>query len=68
MYVNNNIALYQDRREQLMVNGRLDFNPLITTVEGVEKVTGWWLRMRILEQFRLSDDLIDGHRQGSVSN
>ena len=37
MYVNNNIALYQDRREQLMVNGRLDFDALLTTVEGLKR-------------------------------
>jgi hypothetical protein len=29
---------------------------LLTRVEGVKKVTRWWLRRRILEQFRLADD------------
>jgi hypothetical protein len=32
--------LYQDIREQLKVNGRLDFRELLTTVEGVKRVTG----------------------------
>jgi hypothetical protein len=35
-----------------------DFGALLTKVEGVKKVTRWWLRRRILEQFRLADDLI----------
>ena len=36
----------------LRMNGRLDFGALLTKVEGVKKVTRWWLRRR------LADDLI----------
>jgi hypothetical protein len=44
--------------ERLRVNGRLDFKVLLITVEGVRKVTWWWLRQRILEQFWLAEELI----------
>jgi hypothetical protein len=50
--------LYQDTRDQLRVNGRLDFEALLTTVEGVKRVTRWWLRRRILGQFWLAEELI----------
>jgi hypothetical protein len=51
---------YQDAREQLRINGRLDFRELLTTVEGTRKVTRWWLRIRrVLEQFRLAEELIE---------
>jgi hypothetical protein len=49
---------YHDSREQLRINGRLDFRQLLTTAEGVRKVTRWWLRRRVLEQFRLVKELI----------
>jgi hypothetical protein len=49
--------LYQDTRDQLRVNGRSDFEALLTTVEGVKKVTKWWLRRRILGQFWLAEEL-----------
>jgi hypothetical protein len=41
------------------MNGRLDFGALVTTAERVKKITRWWLRRRILEQFRLADELIE---------
>jgi hypothetical protein len=47
--------LDQDTRDQLRVNGRFDFEALLTTVEGVTK---WWLRRRILGQFWLAEELI----------
>jgi hypothetical protein len=46
-------------KEQLRINGRLNFRELLTTAEGVRKVTRWWLRRRILEQFRLAEELIE---------
>jgi hypothetical protein len=51
--------LHQDTREQLRINGRLDFGALVTTAEGVKRFTRWWLRRRILEQFWLADELIE---------
>jgi hypothetical protein len=50
--------LYQDTRDQLRVNGRLDFEGLLMTVERVKKATKWWLRRRILGQFWLAEELI----------
>jgi hypothetical protein len=50
---------YHDSREQLRINGRLDFSELLTTAEGVRKVTRWWLRRRVLEQFWLAEELIE---------
>jgi hypothetical protein len=50
---------YHDSREQLRINGRLGFSELLTTAEGVRKVTRWWLRRRVLEQFWLAEELIE---------
>jgi hypothetical protein len=50
---------YKDAREQLRTNGHLDFREPLTTVEGVRKVIRWWLRRRVLEQFRLAEELIE---------
>jgi Reverse transcriptase (RNA-dependent DNA polymerase)/Endonuclease-reverse transcriptase len=49
---------YQDTRDSLRINGRLDFKELLSTAEGVRKVTRWWLKRGILEQFRLAAELI----------
>jgi hypothetical protein len=50
---------YHGTREQLRTNGHLDYKTLLTTAEGAKKVTRWWLRRGILEQFRLADKLIE---------
>jgi hypothetical protein len=42
--------LYQDTRDQLRVNGRLDFKALLTAVERAKKMTKW--------QFWLAEELI----------
>ena len=46
---------------KLRMNGRLDFGALLTTVVGIKKplkkVTRQWLRKKILEQFRLAENL-----------
>jgi hypothetical protein len=47
------------------MNGGLDFRELLTTVEGVKRVTRWWIR-RILEQFRLVGRLIVEQGSGST--
>jgi hypothetical protein len=50
---------YHDSRGQLRTNRRLDFKEQLTTAEGVRKITRWWLRRKILEQFRLAEELIE---------
>ena len=49
---------YRDARKELRVGGHVDFNELLTTAEGVRKVTRWWIKRGILEQFRLASELI----------
>jgi hypothetical protein len=59
---------YHDSRGQLQTNGRLDFKELLATAaaEGVRKITGWWLRRKILEQFRLAEELIENSKQTRI--
>jgi hypothetical protein len=33
----------------------MNIRELLTTAEGVRMVTMWWLRRRVLEQFRLAE-------------
>jgi hypothetical protein len=54
--------LDQDTREQLKVEGRLDFRKLLIAVEGFKRATTWWLWRGIPEQVRLAID-----EQGSGS-
>jgi hypothetical protein len=44
----------------------LDYDALVTIVDGVKLITGWWLRRRILEQFRLTDELIKDRAQYKI--
>jgi hypothetical protein len=49
---------FGDTRERLRISGSLSFRALLTTVEGVRRVTRWWLRRGILGQFQLASELI----------
>ena len=45
-------------RNQLLINGGLDFKRLLTEKEGVSKLARWWIRSGRLNQFRLANELI----------
>jgi hypothetical protein len=49
---------YRATRNQLLIDGRLDFKRLLTEKEGVSKLTRWWLRSGKLNQFQLANELI----------
>jgi hypothetical protein len=49
---------FRDARERLRIGGSLSFRALLTSVEGVRRVTRWWLTMGILGQFQLASELI----------
>jgi hypothetical protein len=49
---------HQEARNQLRLNGTLDFRRLLTEKEGVAKITRWWIRRGILNQFKLAKELI----------
>lgn len=49
---------YADRRRQLMNQGRLDLEWLLKDEEGVRRVTRWWLKVGVCDQFRLAKTLI----------
>jgi reverse transcriptase-like protein len=49
---------YRATRNQLLVDGRLDFKRLLTEKEGVSKLTRWWIRSGRLNQFQLANELI----------
>jgi hypothetical protein len=45
-------------RNQLLIDGGLDFKRLLTEKEGVSKLAKWWIRSGRLNQFRLANELI----------
>jgi hypothetical protein len=45
-------------RNQLHIDGRLDFKRLLTEKEGVSKLTRWWIRSGKLNKFQLANELI----------
>jgi hypothetical protein len=49
---------YRATRNQLLIDGRLDFKRLLTEKEGVSKLTRWWIRSGKLNQFQLANELI----------
>ena len=49
---------YRATRNQLLIDGRLDFKRLLTAKEGVSKLTRWWIRSGKLNQFQLANELI----------
>jgi hypothetical protein len=55
-------ARFQRLRRELLMNGRLDFGSLLSTKEGVRRISRWWLRRGILGQFRVANQLISDDR------
>ena len=49
---------YRATRNQLLIDGGLDFKRLLTEKEGVSKLARWWIRSGRLNQFRLANELI----------
>jgi hypothetical protein len=49
---------YRVTRNQLLIDGGLDFKRLLTEKEGVSKLARWWIRSGRLNQFRLANELI----------
>ncbi|KAL4972383.1 hypothetical protein BDW66DRAFT_144275, partial [Aspergillus desertorum] len=49
---------FKDNRETIKRQGIIDFRRLLTSQEGVERVTKWWLRNEVVSQFRLANRLI----------
>jgi hypothetical protein len=53
---------FQGLRQDLLMKGRLDFGSLLSTKEGVRRISRWWLRRDILGQFRVANQLISDDR------
>lgn len=49
---------YSDRRWELREGGHLDFNELMTTRGGLNRLTKWWLRIERLGMYSVANDLI----------
>jgi len=49
---------YRATRNQLLIDGGLDFKRLLTEKEGVSKLARWWIRSGRLNQLRLANELI----------
>ena len=44
--------------------GPIDLKALTTTNKGLKKLTGWFMRLRLLNQFRLAEELIYPREEG----
>ncbi|KAL4971717.1 hypothetical protein BDW66DRAFT_145601, partial [Aspergillus desertorum] len=49
---------FRDKRKNIQRQGIIDFRWLLTSQEGVERVTKWWRRNEVVSQFRLANRLI----------
>ena len=48
---------HSEARRRLETDGRVDLGKMMSSPEGLQRITAWWLKQDLLPQFQLAQEL-----------